>query len=387
MNYLVRKEAFVRRDYYLDLLDRNMDSFRKGAKKNIALLGPKKSGKTSIVKEHIKNSKDVVSVYIDLEKISLNPENFAVEFIGNTVFNFLKKPLNEYKKFLYLENLLKINEQIKSANAFNLLKSVQNELLKIKPDQKLLVETAFNFAKSLALENGKKFLIVLDNFEKILDLNNFSQIKDVLSVIDFDAQNVSYIATSSAVKQCLQLLKKFECYEIKNLDVNETFSLVESLVAKNENHKKISSEIFLLSQGHPFVTAAICKKYNETKNVQKAFLAELLTKNNSIHSHCNDSLNYYYNRARGQTLLKTILKVIANEELRLSDIARRIYRSAPVTKSILERLMDVDIIHKKGNKFYFSDNVLRLWVKFTSQGYEFDEIPDDKILDEAAKEL
>ncbi|MBI2649941.1 hypothetical protein HYX04_01365, partial [Candidatus Woesearchaeota archaeon] len=46
------KEAFVRRKYYLDLLDKNTNSFIKGAGKNIALLGSRKSGKTSIVKEH-----------------------------------------------------------------------------------------------------------------------------------------------------------------------------------------------------------------------------------------------------------------------------------------------------------------------------------------------
>ena len=44
-------------------------------------------------------------------------------------------------------------------------------------------------------------------------------------------------------------------------------------------------------------------------------------------------------------------------------------------------------IYKKDNKFYFSDNVLRLWVKMTSQGYDFDDIPDDKMLDEVMKEI
>ena len=378
------KEAFARRDYYLDLLDRNTNSFKKGAAKNIALLGPRKSGKTSIVKEHIKNAKDVIPVYIDLEKISLNPENFSIEFIGNVVFHFLKKPLSQYKKFLLLENLVKTENELKSKNAFSIIKTVENELLKIKPDQRLLAECAFKFAEALGRESNKKFLIALDNFENILDLNNFAQIKDILSIINFDAENVRYISTSSAIKESLALLKKFECYEIKNLEKNEAFELIETIIGKNE---KASEEIFALSNGHPLMTILVSKKYNETKDVKKAFLAELLQKNNSIYNYCNDSLNYYYNRARGQTLLKTILKIVANEELRLSDIAKRIYRSAPVTKSILERLMDVDIIHKKGNKFYFSDNVLRLWVKLTSHGFEFDEAPDDKILDEAAKEL
>lgn len=378
------KEAWIRRDY-LDLLDKNTNSFKKENAKHIALLGPRKCGKTLIVKEHIKSAKDVVPVYIDLTKISLNPENFSIEFIGNIIFHFLKRPLAEYKKFLLLESLLKIEEELKSKNSFSLIKTIENELLKIKPDQKLLVETAFRFSEALGKDANKKFLIILDNFENLLDLNNFSQIKDVLSIIDFESKNTIYLATSSAVKESLNLLKKFECYEIKNLEKNQAFELIEGILGKVD--KKVCEEIFSLSNGHPFVTALISRKYNEIKNAKKAFLIELLQKNNLLYEFCSDSLNYYYNRARGQTLLKTILKVVANEELRLSEIAKRIYRSAPVTKSILERLIDADIICKKDNKFYFSDNVLRLWVKLTSQGYEFDDIPDEKILEELAKEL
>jgi len=382
---LAGKEAFVRRKYYLDLLDKNTDSFRKGAAKNIALLGPRKSGKTSIVKEHLKNAKDIVPVYIDLEKISLNPENFSIEFIGNVVFHYLKKPLKEYKKCLILEHLLKLENELKSKSAFSLIKTVENELLKIKPNQKLLVESAFKFAEALGKESGKKFLIVLDNFENLLDLNNFSQIKDILSIINFKAENVSYIAASSSIKQSLHLLKNFECYEIKNLEKNEAAELIKAIIEKAE--QKTIDEVFALSSGQPLVTILISEKYNKIKDVKKAFLIELLQKNNSIYDYCSESFDYYYNRARGQTLLKTILKVVANDELRLTEIAKKIYRSAPVTKSILERLMEVDIIHKKDNKFYFADNVLRLWLKLTSQGYEFDDAPDDKILDEAAKEL
>ncbi|MBI2647200.1 hypothetical protein HYW99_01875, partial [Candidatus Woesearchaeota archaeon] len=218
---------------------------------------------------------------------------------------------------------------------------------------------------------NKKFLVVLDNFENLLDLNNFLQIKDIISIVNFDNENVTYIVTSSAIKESLSLLKKFECFEIKNLDKKEIFDLVKNFFNKNEaNLEKISEEIFSLTKGHPYVTLLILNSLAKDKNasIKRAFLLELLQKNNSIYNYCNDSLNYYYNRARGQTLLKTILKVVANEELRLSEIARRIYRSAPVTKSILERLMDVDIIYKKDNKFYFADNVLRLWVKLYLKG-------------------
>lgn len=380
----MEKEEVIGRDYYFDLLDKNTNSFKKGNAKSIVLLGSRKSGKTLIAKKHLESAKDVIPVYIDLEKISLNPENFSIEFIGNIIFSFLKRPLKEYKKFLLLEHLLKFEDELKAKDVFYIIKSIENELLKIKPDQKLLVENAFKFAELLGKNENRKFLIALDNFENLLDLNNFSQVKDVLSIINFDSSFVNYIVTSSSVKQSLHLLKKLECYELKNLDRKGAFALIESIIGNNE---KASNEIFALSRGHPFVTIALSKRCSETKDVKKAFLIELLQKDNVIYSYCNDSLNYYYNRARGQTLLKTILRVVANEELRLSEIARKIYRSAPVTKSVIERLMEVDIIYKKDNKFYFSDNVLRLWLKLISHGYDFDEIPDDKTLEEAAKEL
>ena len=381
---MVKKGSHIRRSHYVDLLDTNTNSIRKGIAKNIALLGPRKSGKTSIVKEHISNVKNAIPIYIDFGKISLNPENFSVELIGNVIFHFLRKPLSEYQKALQLEHILKTENEIPK-NVFALIESIDNELLKIKPSQKLLVETSFKFAEALAKESNKRFLFVMDNIENLFDLNNFSQIHDILSLINFESEYVSYIATSSAIKLSLNSLKKFECHELKNLDRDETIKLVESITGKGS--PSIAEEIFSFGNGHVLITTLIARKFNDVKNVRKAFLIELLVKDNGIHNYCSNSLDYYYNRARGQTLLKTILKVVAAEELRLSEIARKIYRSAPVTKSILERLMDVDIIYRKDNRFYFSDNVLRLWIKLTSKGYDFDEVPDDKILDEAAKEL
>ena len=120
MTFSILGKEIVRREYYMNLLDSNTSSFRKGKAKNIALLGSRKSGKTSIVKEHIKNAKDVVPVYIDFGKISLNPENFSIEFIGNIIFHFMKRQQKEYKNFLLLENLVKFESEL-GKNSFSLI--------------------------------------------------------------------------------------------------------------------------------------------------------------------------------------------------------------------------------------------------------------------------
>ena len=380
---MAKREVIIKRNFYESLLDKNTDLLKKGSGKSIALLGHKKSGKTFLVREYQKNVKGVIPVYIDFEKISLTPENFSVEFAGNIIFGFLDRPLSDYKSFLSLDNLLKFHKAL--GDSYSSLTIIENELLKIKPDQKLLVKTAFDFAGLLGKNSGKKFLVALDNFESVLELNNFSQIKDVIPLVNFNDKNASFIVTSSAVKESLSLLKNIDCYEIKNLDKKETFELIEKVTGKKD--VDLLEKIFSFTNGHIYNTILISRRYNEEKDVDKAFLKELLSKESLLYSQCKNSINYYYNRARGQTLLKLILKVVANSPLRLSEIARKIYRSAPVTKSILERLIDVDIIHKKDNRFYFSDNVLRLWVKLTSMGYEFDDDVDDRIIEEVKKEL
>ena len=152
-------DSNVKRSFYRNLLDTNTNNFKKNEGKHIALLGPRKCGKTSIIKNHIKNVKDVVPVYVDFSKISLNPENFSVEYIGNVAFSFLKKSPKDYKKFLVLDNLVKLEGELNSSSAFSLIKSVENELLKIKPNQKLIVENAFGFADALGRDSKKNFLL------------------------------------------------------------------------------------------------------------------------------------------------------------------------------------------------------------------------------------
>lgn len=368
---MLDKKGFVERKYYLDLLAKNTG-------KNVALLGSRKSGKTLILKNHLeKLDKKYLKVYIDLEKLSLTPESFSIEFIGNIIFNYLDKNISEYKNFLNLEYLIKNSKLLKNEKLSEIIKNIENELEKIKPNQRFLVENAFNFAGVLAKD--KKIVICLDNFENILDLNNFSQIKDIISFINLENQNLNYIITSSLINK-FKNLENFEIIKLNNLDKKEAFVLVEKIIGKVD--KKVFDKIYGLSNGHPLVLKSISLRYKEINNVRKAFLLELLCKEGLIYNYCKESLSFYLNLARGQSLLKNILRVVSQNELRLSEIAREIYRSAPITKAMIERLIEVDLIFKKDSRFYFSDSILQLWLKLTSQGYDFDFIPTDKELED-----
>lgn len=378
------KEVYLERRKYTEILDRNLSAFKSGAGKNIAILGHRKSGKSSIVKRHIEKAHEGISaVYIDFSRIGMSPENFAVEFIGSACHWLLGK--TEHKS-LDIGHVLNLVSEMNSARSAEIAKSVQNEISKIKPDQRLLVQLAFNFLNALSHDRNIKILAVLDNFEEILDINNFSQIKDVLSLVNLNHASVKYVVTSSAVSEIKKLLKNFDILEIGKWEKSEIAELVKKHAGKAD--PKFADAIFDLTQGNSFAAAEILGNCSNANDAKKAFAKSLLSRNGLLYGYCLDSMGYYLNRTRGQVMSKIILKAIAaNRELRLSEIARKIYKSAPVTKSLIERLISADIIYRKDGKFYFHDPVLRLWLKMTSLGYEYDRTITEEDFKEVLEHL
>ena len=352
----------------LDLVDNTISSLKKGLGKNIAFLGYRKTGKTLLLRQFTScTEKEVNPVYIDLNRISLSPENFSLEFISNIMFWFLGKLFSEYQQYFNFDFLLKKIDSLNNDELKRLLKVIENELQKIKPDQKLIVTSAFNFLEEISKK--KKVILCLDNFENILDLNNFTQIKDILSLINFENKNISFVIASSAVFQLKKLLKNFEIIEIKNFDKAESESLINKYSIKN---KKDIDEIYSLTLGNPYLIKCLCERLKQVKDVKKAFSIELSKEN--IYRYCEETYDYSLNRARGQTLLRAVLKVLASmHQASLTEISKKIYRSAPVTKSLLERLIEVDLISKTDKKFSFNDPILEQWINLIFNKLEENE--------------
>ena len=359
---LPRSQELVRREFLLDRLQKNV---RLG--KNISLTGKKKTGKTTLLGEFVK--KEELPVYLDLRKISTPPESFSIEFVANACSWFLGNfSYKDREKFLDLDFLL----SLELGNSKTHIKKIADELLKIKPDQKLLVQEAFAFVNSYAKQQGKKAVLCMDNFDELLSMNNFEQIKDVINVIGFKFSNIRFVVTSEDSHKQLG----FEEVTVENFNITETRKLAEKILGKIDD--KTVDSLYNFSLGNPYLVRNLCERFKKTKNMKRAFLLELVLKDSPIFNFCRASYNEALNKARGATLPKAILKVLSRGQLRLSEVARKIYRSAPVTKSLLERLQKVGLVEKTDSLFRISDNVLKSWIKLQSLGIEFEEGPDSK---------
>ncbi len=324
---LPNSETFNGRENILEILRKNQENIKHGKGQNIALVGQRNIGKTSILKK-------IDGIYIDLEKLSLSPESFSMEILEKVARLYGKK-VKDLK-----------NETVSL---------IINELEKIKPDQVKLLGWAFDF-----LESHDKVLVI-DEFHKVLDFNNFGQIKDILSLLKERKWKQNLVVASSAESDMKKIAKKLDMtvVEVSGLDRESVKELIEQYIKIGE---KEVDKIYSLTQGIPLYVVALCKRYKELKSVEKAFVYEIVSEEGIIHNALKFNLTESLGRARGQSLLMSVMKTLAqNDNLRLTDISSKIYRSGPVTKSIVDRLVQVDIISKE-NKLFSIAPVLKYFI-------------------------
>lgn len=84
---------FTDRKHLLALLSLSRDLLLQGVRKNLALSGFRRVGKTLALKEFLRRCQldkesSVQVAYIDLPRLSFTPETFAIQFLGYQLYWF-----------------------------------------------------------------------------------------------------------------------------------------------------------------------------------------------------------------------------------------------------------------------------------------------------------
>ncbi|MBI2135540.1 ATP-binding protein [Candidatus Woesearchaeota archaeon] len=365
----------VKRENYLEILLKNLAEHKLKRGRNLALIGSLNIGKSFIVKEFLTRASENNNAgggnavaYVDFSRIGLTPEEFATKLLLGVTSWHLRKEVSSLDDCKLGSETAKIVEQVK------------NEFLKIKPDHKLLISSALNFAEALSKDKNLRTIVCLDEFWKLLEFNNYEQIKDVLTFfkqIIFAQSHVKYVVIGSAVTLMKEISKKLEFEAVETLPLNSRE------LAEETGNVKENDELYYYSAGMPlFLNAIKARQKISGCDVKEAFVIEALWKQGIIYHACKDKLDDSLDRARGRGLLLTILNAVANSDkiadsdgLRLSEVSRAIYRSAGVTKNLAERLVKADLLVKESGRFRFNDSVLKYWFKNFTLGNDFEEIP------------
>ncbi|MFH1133291.1 MAG: AAA family ATPase [Nanoarchaeota archaeon] len=319
---------------------------------SVLLLGQRKSGKTTllrIVSDELE-AKGSFCRTLDLGRVHTPPELFSLQVAGLAAC----WSLSLTSRVLDAAFLKQHKDKLSPKQQAN-IDVILTELQKIKPDQRRCIQAAFAMLEELGKE--KRLVLFLDNVERLLELDNFSAVGDVFALLP---RNITIIA-SSAVPILKDRLHGFTAFTITPLTKEHASSLVVELAGKQP--QQVLDEIHALCKGDAYATSVVSKRLATTKSVRAAFLTELVWTEGLLYRRCADLYNAAMSRARGQALLDSAMVLLGQKDMKLSELARQLYRSAPVTKSVLERLMQVSLVVKDEKSFSVADPLLKEWLR------------------------
>jgi len=396
------RKLFTDREAELALLGRNTEQIIDGFGKNICFIGLRRIGKSLILKEYLSRIRHnrIFAVYMDFERLDTTPEFFAVQYVGQVVRWFTGD--ENIAPYLDIDNLIKKAAGIESNAARSTIHTIFDELNKAKPNQRFLLELAFDFPEKLAKEQDFDIILMLDEFQRIKDIDNFPQIRDAIalfrSVLQMQSK-VHYVVAGSAIGMLEKifgdadspLFAQFRVERVAYFEKKASFELAQKITGISS--PGVLRKIHELSFGHPYYIYSICERMNElgettAGGAKKAFALETLLRNGSINLMCRYFFESSISRVRGDALMKTILRVLAKEDgRRLSEIARSIKRESGVTRNMLERLIGIDLIVKENKRYYFRDPVFRYWIMNVYEGVEFDALPGKRVVEDLVRDI
>jgi len=405
----MNKRWFTDRRRIIDVLRMNLEDINQGAGNNIALIGIRRIGKTQVINKFREQHKGkIIMPKIDIQSIVSSPEVFALNYIGKVCYEFAR-----FKKLSFTEDYDPTNLLVLCSNfnkqVMNEMQQVIQELQKAKPNQHLLFSKAINFPEVIAKSAEIPMLMCLDEFQDILELKTYREIRDVLGIfrsIAEEQETTYYLISGSAIRLMEKILKdpsqpffnQFNIIRLEPFTREDSYELATKIFKTRQMRYSGLPLIYKYSRGHPFYITAICEqasllarkledKINEDI-ITRAFLEETLSPDGRIYLICDYVYGTSLKRVQGGLTLKTILNLLAKEEgLTLTQIAERMYRPTGQVYSYLVSLIESDLIIESEDRYYFRDPILRFWLAKTILGLDIDYSINLRIVRDLTKEF
>ncbi len=385
------RALFTNRDEILAALHRNAELIQQGEGVNLALIGQRRIGKTMLAQRFADDLYErrlpLVPVYFNVARNLSVPSVFAVRLLASISRSFVEADGRQVEGsggVLDAASLLAVVDQTREESIVATARQVTREMEKDRPDERLLLETTLSCLEQTAQHTGRKPLVILDEFHNVTQLDSFPRIKDALSVVGqalSQQTRVRYIAASSNIRMVEWIVQsatsplfgQFRVVPVPPFDRAATAEFCRKSLPERLLTQEIIARLFEFTFGHPFylncLTTAMCwLDRDETGRdvLDRAIYEEILTRGGRIYQYCEHRVEMALAEARGTTTLRSVLLVLTEEgRPNLSEIGVPLKRTPGEVRSYLKRLADFDLIGREGRRYYITDPIIALWIKFT----------------------
>jgi len=369
------------------------NEFKEGRRNNLAIIGLRKIGKTSLIKQFIfeleqkKEKCFIIDVYL--------PEKDTESFISRVLMEIIKGSLKKMKikeVSLNIDSALDII-QTKYPRSTLLIMKIFKELNNKKYD--LAFTLLFDLLDIFSKEFKNKIVIFLDEFQRLVEYE-----KDIESPIDKFRErlmlldNCLFIVSGSSVGMLNRLIASSKSPLYGHLDKISlrVFNFEDSIEFINKKKRKNieigkNKILFLyeITNGNPFYLDIIINEFNlhkfnlhnngGVKKINNTLFQEILMKqifkvDGRIYSYF-DSLMEQSLTQRGAKNYSKILFSLSDNNRRPSKISKDTKIPFTTLPAYLKKLQELELIEKikrkKGSKiseYDFIDSMFKLWIKY-----------------------
>jgi AAA+ ATPase superfamily predicted ATPase len=351
--------------------------------KNVALIGPRKSGKTSLMWEIRPKleQKGILSPYIYV-LFEDTDSSFLVRFVNVCLLHFLRK--KGQGGMVFEDSLDTLNEQItqtlelKPRIAKHLLSL--HDALRIPPDIGTL-EMALKLPAALVSDEDAKFMVMIDEFQNLGTLS--LPVVDVLRRQIMTDIEVNYLVAGSEVGMMRDILESsaaplfghFSIHRVGAFSIDQARAFILHILKK---HHLVIGEMGLsflvaLTGGFPFFINALfepiiakCKERGY-KRVPNDVMIEAIEKvsfhtDGILYIHFKDSLEKTFKK-RNMGRYFSILKAIALGNHTVSEIASAAVSRSTSLPVYLDFLQMTELIRKTDEGYRLTDPFLEFWLR------------------------
>jgi len=370
---------FFGRDQALGLLSKRLDALKDGYRQNIAILGPRLIGKSSLILQafsSFKHSK-AIPIYVDLRANSFS--HFGHKFLGTILYHYLKN-----KGFEVSEDLKPLKDAacryIPETTAS--IEKIENDIKNLQFDrayQNLLLLTSI-----FKQETGISCIVIFDEFH-LLDTFRIKTPLAILAKEIMMQKDTMYIVSSSKVSYARRILANelsllFGNFEIIRLEVFDYATSCKFLERRFPNiklPKNLMDFLISFSEGHPFYLDILSNKVKEKASelnkaeidrfiVTQAFNSLIYDSKGILNQYFTSLLSHNLNGADYSNFLPILLSA-STKGCKLSQISQATNRHGRIISKQINCLLEKDLISKIGVFYRIQDKIFRFWLKSVYQ--------------------
>jgi len=371
-------DNFFGRRAKLDLLKKRVADLKEGYRQNIAFLGSRYLGKSSLLQKfvHDMDDNDIVTIYLDLENKDFS--HFYLKYVSSILRSIPKIKTLPVTDDI---NLLLESTQSHPSHTIKAIKKIQSLMAQNKTNE--IYREVLLLAETFTNETGKYCVLVFDEFHHLEDYGIPDVFKELGKRIMTQKRCLYLFASSHqvAAKKILSeklslLFGNFEIIQVEAFDLKTSHGFIGFNLKDLVISEQLRNFLIDFTGGHPLYLHLICKELVALSAIHKqtevfapllsqAVENVLLNPWGVLSRHFELILNRL--SAGKNQVIPPVFIVLAQGKQKLKELAIAVGSRQNVLNEKLNILIEEDVTAKNGNFYYFKDKLFKYWIKHVFQ--------------------